>query len=83
LDTSKIVAELTSEKERLDRAIDALEETDFRSSASKSRTFTKSLSASKIKDSIDPKSGDLLTEERRKRRSESMKKSWAKRRTSA
>jgi hypothetical protein len=83
LDTEKIVADLKTERDRLDRAIAALEETNFRPSPSKSRPLTKPLTASKTQASTNPKAVDRLTEERRRRRSEAMKKSWAERRKKA
>jgi hypothetical protein len=83
LDTEKIVADLKNERNRLDRAIAALEETDFRPSPSKSRALTKPWAASEMQASTNPKAADRLTEERRKRRSEAMKKSWAERRKQA
>jgi len=81
LDTEKIVADLKIEKERLDRAIAALEETDVRSAASKRRNLTRPLTSAGTQPANQ--TGRQLTPEGRKRLSESMKKRWALRRKKA
>jgi hypothetical protein len=80
LDIQKIVVDLKSEKERLDRAIAALEATNSRSVASKSRTLAKRENSVHTRSASASKTGRALTEEGRKRLSESMKKRWAERR---
>jgi hypothetical protein len=55
LDTEKIVADLKNERDRLDRAIAALEETAFRPSPSKSRALTKPWAASETQASTNLK----------------------------
>jgi hypothetical protein len=80
LDIQKIVIDLKSEKERLDRAIAALEDTDSRSGASRSRNLTKPGNSVDTKPPSADKTGRALTAEGRKRLSESMKQRWADRR---
>jgi Spy/CpxP family protein refolding chaperone len=80
LDLQKIVVDLKSEKERLDRAIAALEDTDTRSVASKSRKPTRPATSVDTRAASANKTGRALTPEGRKRLSESMKKRWAERR---
>jgi hypothetical protein len=81
LDIQKIIANLKNERERLDRAIAALDETDSPPGASKSRTLIKPLASSNMQlPSANTKTRGRITEQRRKRLSESMKKSWAERR---
>jgi hypothetical protein len=81
LDTQKIVADLKTEKERLDRAIAALEETGVRSAAVRSRNLTMPRTSADAKPA--KQTGRQLTPEGRKRLSESMKKRWAARRKKA
>lgn len=81
MDTEKIVADLKTEKERLDRAIAALEETDVRSPAVRRRNLTTPLASAHAKPA--KQTGRQLTAEGRKRLSESMKKRWAERRKKA
>jgi hypothetical protein len=81
LDTQKIVADLKTEKERLDRAIAALEETGVRSAAVRRRNLTTPLTSADAKPA--KQTGRQLTAEGRKRLSESMKKRWAERRKKA
>jgi len=84
LDIQKIIADLKNERERLDQAIAALEEPDSQPSASKSRMLTKPLPSSNTQlASANTKTRGRITAERRKRLSESMKKSWAERRKKA
>ena len=72
MDTEKIIADLKTEIERLDRAIAALEETDFRSPAVRRRNLTKPLTSM---DAKPPKQTDRqLIPEGRRWLSESMKK---------
>jgi hypothetical protein len=81
LDTEKLLAELKTEKERLDRAIAALEETGSRSPGIRRLSLTRPLTSTNAK---PPKqTGRQLTPEGRKRLSESMKKRWAERRKKA
>ena len=79
LDIQKIVVDLKSEKERLDRAIAALEDTDSRSGASKSQKPTRPVISGTRAASAN-RTGRALTPEGRMRLSESMKKRWAERR---
>jgi hypothetical protein len=79
LGIQKIVVDLKSEKERLDRAIAALEDTDSRSGASKSRKPARPVILDTPAASAN-KGGRALTPEGRMRLSESMKKRWAERR---
>jgi hypothetical protein len=81
LDTEKILAELKTEKERLERAIAALEETDSRSPALRRRNLTMPLTSMNAKPA--KQTGRQLTPEGRRRLSESMKKRWAERRKKA
>ena len=81
MNTDKIVAELKTEKDRLDRAIAALEETDGRSPAVRRRNLTRPLASADAKPA--KQTGRQLTPEGRKRLSESMKKRWAERRRKA
>jgi hypothetical protein len=84
LDIQQIISDLKNERERLDRAIAALEETDSQPSASRNRTLTKPrVSADTQLASANKKTRGDITDERRKRLSESMKKSWAERRKKA
>jgi hypothetical protein len=84
LDIQEIIADLKNERERLDRAIAALERTDSRPRASKSRTLTRPRPSSDTQlVSANTKTRGGITDERRKRLSESMKKSWAERRKKA
>ena len=78
MDIQQIVADLKNEKERLDRAIEALG--DRGSVASKSRTLAKRENSVETRSASASKTGRALTEEGRKRLSESMKKRWAERR---
>jgi Spy/CpxP family protein refolding chaperone len=80
LDIQNIVEDLKSEKERLDRAIAALEDPDSRSAPSKSRKPTKPATSVGMRPASANKTGRALTPEGRKRLSESMKKRWAERR---
>ena len=81
MDTAKLLAELKTEKERLDRAIAALEETDSRLPAIRKRNLIRPLTSTNAKPQKQP--GRQLTPEGRKRLSESMKKRWAERRKKA
>jgi hypothetical protein len=84
LDIQEIIADLKNERERLDRAIAALEQTDSQPRASKSRTLTRPRASSDTQlASANTKTRGGITDERRKRLSESMKKSWAERRKKA
>jgi hypothetical protein len=84
LNIQQIISDLKNERERLDRAIAALEETDSQPSASRNRTLTKPrVSADTQLASANKKTRGDITDERRKRLSESMKKSWAERRKKA
>jgi hypothetical protein len=81
LDIQQIISDLKNERERLDRAIAALEETDSQPSASSNRTLTtRRVSAHTQLATANKKTRGDITDERRKRLSESMKKSWAERR---
>jgi hypothetical protein len=81
LDIQKIVADLKNEKERLDRAIAALEETDSQPGASKSRMLTKPRApADSPLAFAKTKTRGRITDEKRRRLSESMKKSRVERR---
>ena len=81
MDIQQIISDLKNERERLDRAITALEETDSQPSASRNRTLTRPrASANAQLASANTKTRGGITDERRKRLSESMKKSWAERR---
>jgi Spy/CpxP family protein refolding chaperone len=80
LDIQQIVADLKNEKERLDRAIEALGDRDSRSVASKSRNVTKPATSMSTRPASANKTGRALTPEGRKRLSEAMKKRWAERR---
>ena len=84
MNIQQIISDLKNERERLDRAIAALEETDSQPSASRNRTLTKPrVSADTQLASANKKTRGDITDERRKRLSESMKKSWAERRKKA
>jgi hypothetical protein len=72
LDTGRIVAELKRERDRLSKAIAALDD-----QASKSATKT---SAVRNQATRSKKKGDRLTPAGRKRLSDMMKKRWAERR---
>jgi hypothetical protein len=80
LDIQKIVVDLKSEKDRLDRAIAVLEATDSGWVASKSPTVANPRISVDTRSASASKAGRALTEEGRKRLSESMKKRWAERR---
>ena len=75
LDTARIVAELKRERDRLNRAIAAL---DGDSPHSAART-----SAAPNRATLTKKNGDRLTPAGRKRLSEMMKKRWAEKRRKA
>ena len=80
MDIQEIIKDLRDERERLDRAIAALEETDSQR-ASRNRMLTRPrVSADTQLASTNTKTRGGITDERRKRLSESMKKSWAERR---
>jgi hypothetical protein len=83
LDIQEIIADLKNERERLDRAIAALEQTDSRPRASSRTLTTPRASADTQLASANTKTRGGITDERRKRLSESMKKSWAERRKKA
>jgi hypothetical protein len=84
LDIQEIIKDLRDERERLDRAITALEETDSQPNASRNRMLTRPrVSADNQLASTNTKTRGGITDERRKRLSESMKKSWAERRKKA
>jgi hypothetical protein len=84
LDIQEIIKYFKNERERLDRAIAALEETDSRPNASRNRMLTRPrASADTQLASTNTKTRGGITDERRKRLSESMKKSWAERRKRA
>src|ERR1700730_8497475 len=80
LDIQKIVVDLKSEKERLDRAIEALEDLNSRSDPSRSRKPSKSATSVEMRPASANKTGRALTPEGRRRLSESMKRRWAERR---
>ena len=81
MDIQEIIKDLSDERERLDRAIAALEETDSQPNASRNRMLTRPrASADTQLASTNTKTRGGITDERRKRLSESMKKSWAERR---
>jgi hypothetical protein len=71
MDLSRIVSELKKERNRIDRAIEALNGTDIQRTA---KTSTVKPAAR------TPKRRGHLTSEGRKRLSEMMKKRWAERR---
>jgi hypothetical protein len=73
LDLDRIVAELKRERERLGRAIAALEGTDSPAATSKGKSAASSPTANRRR-------RGRLTAEGRKRLSEAMKKRWAERR---
>jgi hypothetical protein len=74
LDIQEIIEELKNETRRIDQAISALQGVGFGPSTTKSHTKGKfSTSTSGI-------SNELSADERRAKRSEAMKKSWAARR---
>ena len=75
LDTARIVAELKRERDRLNRAIAALDG-DSRHSAAQT-------SAAPNRATLTKTNGDRLTPAGRKRLSEMMKKRWAERRKKA
>jgi hypothetical protein len=75
LDTGRIVAELKRERDRLSRAIAAL---DGQEPKSATRTSAAPNQATRTK-----KKGDRLTPAGRKRLSEMMKKRWAEKRKKA
>lgn len=83
LDVERIVKELRRERERLDRAITALEESDGSGTASNVRTSAQSNARGSTQMSA-PQNGQgpgrHLTPAGRKRLSEAMKKRWAERR---
>jgi len=84
LHIEQIISDLKNERERLDRAIAALEEKDSQPSASSNRTLTRPrVSADTQLATANKKTRGDITDERRKRLSESMKKSWAERRKKA
>jgi hypothetical protein len=76
MDLLTIVSELKKERDRLDRAIAALEGTDV----AKTATTKRAVPTLVIR---KPKKGGHLTAEGRKRLSETMKKRWAERRRKA
>ena len=78
MDTEKLLAELKTEKERLDLAIAALEETDSRSPAVRRQGLTRPLASTNAKPL--KQTGRRLTPEGRSRLSESMKNRWAEKR---
>jgi hypothetical protein len=81
LDIQQIISDLKNERERLDRAIAALVETDSQPSASSNRTLTRPRVSAHIQlATANKKTRGDITDERRKRLSESMKQSWAERR---
>jgi hypothetical protein len=84
VDIQKIIGDLKNERERLDRAIAALEETDSQPGASRNRSLTRPRASSDTQlTSAKTRKRGGITDERRKRLSESMKKSWAERRKKA
>ena len=77
MDIQEIIADLKNERERIDRAIAALEQTDSRPRASKSRMLTRPrASADTQLASANTQTRGGITDERSKRLSEPMKKSW-------
>ena len=70
MDIQAIVKELKRERDRLNKAIAALEETD-------SSPAPRKASPVAIVSAAPPKRGDRLTPEGRKRLSDAMKKRWA------
>jgi hypothetical protein len=81
MDTETILADLKAEKERLDRAIAALEETDVRLPSVRRRNLTRTPASADAQPA--KQTGRQLTPEGRKRLSDSMKKRWAERRKRA
>lgn len=76
MDVAKIVADLKSERDRIGRAIEALE-----GSGPRQRAAKMSVSASSTMSSATPgKKRGRLTAAGRKRLSEAMKRRWAERR---
>ena len=73
MDLERIVAELKRERERLGRAISALEGTDSPAATSKAKAAASAPTA-------NGRRRGRLTAEGRKRLSEAMKKRWAERR---
>jgi hypothetical protein len=76
LDTQAIVKELKRERDRLDRAIAALEDVDL-PPAPRQASRTANVPAP------PPKKGNRLTPEGRKRLSDALKKRWAERKKKA
>jgi hypothetical protein len=82
MDVQEIVAELKTERERLDQAIAILEDLGSGQETAKSRTLTKTATVGNIRQAGKRARGGM-TAEGRKRLSEAMKKRWAARRKSA
>ena len=75
MDTQAIVKELKRERDRLNKAIAALEETDSPAPRTSSPSVTPSAKSTKR--------GDRLTPEGRKRLSDALKKRWAEKKKAA
>lgn len=76
MDIQSIVKELKRERDRLDRAIAALEETELPLAPRESHPVANV-------PAVPAKKGDRLTPEGRKRLSEALKKHWAEKRKAA
>jgi hypothetical protein len=81
MDVQEIVAELKTERERLDQAIAILEDLGSGQETAKSRTLTKTATVGNMWQAGKSTRG-RMTPEGRKRLSEAMKKRWAARRKS-
>jgi hypothetical protein len=82
MDVQEIVAELKTERERLNQAIATLEDLGSGQETAKSRTPIKTAAVGNMRQAGKSTRG-RMTPEGRKRLSEAMKKRWAARRKSA
>jgi hypothetical protein len=82
MDVQDIVAELKTERERLNQAIATLEDLGSGQETAKTRTLTKTPTVGNMWQAGKSTRG-RMTPEGRKRLSEAMKKRWAARRKSA
>jgi hypothetical protein len=82
MDVQEILAELKTERERLDQAIATLEDLGAGQETAASRTPIKTATVGNMRQAGKRTRGGM-TEEGRKRLSEAMKKRWAARRKSA
>jgi hypothetical protein len=80
LDAGKIVAELKSERDRLSRAIEALEGSGPRKYAARVPKIAAAPAPAAMLGTTSTKKGGRLTAAGRKRLSEAMKRRWAERR---